>query len=64
MRASIERNPKVAIPTASRTRSKVAWFQTVSRTLIEELKFNRSQVTSLDWESYQILKFPRVPAIL
>jgi CO/xanthine dehydrogenase Mo-binding subunit len=38
--------------------------QTVSRTLIEELKFNRSQVTSLDWESYPILKFPQVPKII
>jgi nicotinate dehydrogenase subunit B len=38
--------------------------QTVSRTLIEELKFNRSQVTSLDWESYPILKFPQVPEIV
>jgi nicotinate dehydrogenase subunit B len=38
--------------------------QTVSRTLIEELKFNRSQVTSLDWEGYPILKFPQVPEII
>src|SRR5262249_55350996 len=26
-------------------------IQTVSRTLLEEVKFDRSQVTSLDWES-------------
>jgi CO/xanthine dehydrogenase Mo-binding subunit len=39
-------------------------IQTVSRTLIEEVKFNRSQVTSLDWESYPILKFPQVPDIV
>jgi nicotinate dehydrogenase subunit B len=39
-------------------------IQTVSRTLIEELKFNRSQVTSLDWESYPILKFPQIPEIV
>jgi nicotinate dehydrogenase subunit B len=39
-------------------------IQTISRTLIEELKFNRSQVTSLDWESYPILKFPQVPEIV
>jgi nicotinate dehydrogenase subunit B len=38
-------------------------IQTVSRTLIEEVKFDRSQVTSLDWESYPILKFPQVPDI-
>ena len=38
--------------------------QTVSRTLIEELKLNRSQVTILDWESYPILKFPQLPEIV
>jgi CO/xanthine dehydrogenase Mo-binding subunit len=39
-------------------------IQTVSRTLIEEVKFDRSQVTSLDWESYPILKFPQAPQIV
>ncbi|HZN26543.1 MAG TPA: molybdopterin cofactor-binding domain-containing protein [Burkholderiales bacterium] len=37
--------------------------QTVSRTLVEELKFDRSRVTSLDWDSYPILRFPDVPEI-
>jgi CO/xanthine dehydrogenase Mo-binding subunit len=35
--------------------------QTVSRTLVEELKFDRSRVTSLDWATYPILRFPDVP---
>jgi CO/xanthine dehydrogenase Mo-binding subunit len=39
-------------------------IQTVSRTLMEEVKFDRSQVTSLDWKSYPILKFPEVPEIV
>ena len=39
-------------------------IQTVSRTLKEELKFDRSTVTSLDWESYPILTFPEVPEIV
>ena len=39
-------------------------IQTVSRTLMEELKFDRSMVTSLDWETYPILKFPDVPEIV
>jgi nicotinate dehydrogenase subunit B len=39
-------------------------IQTVSRTLKEELKFNRSAVTSLDWASYPILTFPEVPDIV
>jgi hypothetical protein len=38
-------------------------IQTVSRTLIEELKFDRSKVTSLDWVSYPILRYPDVPMI-
>ena len=39
-------------------------IQTVSRTLKEELKFNRSAVTSLDWETYPILKFPQAPDVV
>jgi nicotinate dehydrogenase subunit B len=39
-------------------------IQTVSRTLHEEVKFSRSAVTSLDWESYLILTFPDVPEIV
>ena len=38
-------------------------MQTVSRTLIEELKFDRSRVTSVDWASYPILGFAEVPQI-
>lgn len=38
-------------------------IQTVSRTLIEELKFDRSKVTSIDWLSYPILRYPDVPKI-
>jgi CO/xanthine dehydrogenase Mo-binding subunit len=37
--------------------------QTVSRTLLEEVKFDRSRVTSVDWVSYPILKFPEVPDV-
>jgi len=35
----------------------------VSRTLIEELTFDRSRVTSVGWVSYPILKFPDVPDV-
>ena len=38
-------------------------IQTVSRVLREEVKFDRSHVTSLDWESYRILTFPEIPEI-
>ena len=37
--------------------------QTVSRTLKEEVTFDRSRVTSLDWASYRILTFPEVPDV-
>jgi CO/xanthine dehydrogenase Mo-binding subunit len=38
-------------------------IQTVSRTLKEEVTFDRSRVTSVDWVSYPILKFPEVPDV-
>ena len=37
--------------------------QTLSRTLYEEVKFDRSRVTSVDWVSYPILRFPELPSI-
>jgi nicotinate dehydrogenase subunit B len=37
--------------------------QTVSRTLIEDLQFDRSKVTGIDWVTYPILTFPDVPSI-
>ena len=39
-------------------------IQTVSRTLVEDLQWNRSAVTSLDWKTYPILRFPDVPEII
>jgi CO/xanthine dehydrogenase Mo-binding subunit len=38
-------------------------LQSLSRTLHEEVLFDRSRVTSVDWASYPILTFPEVPAI-
>jgi CO/xanthine dehydrogenase Mo-binding subunit len=38
-------------------------LQTLSRALHEEVKFDRSRVTSLDWSSYPILRFPEVPPV-
>ncbi len=38
--------------------------QTVSRVLKEEVQFNRSNVTSLDWASYPILRFPEAPDVV
>ena len=38
-------------------------LQTISRTLHEEVTFDRSRVTSTDWASYPILTFPDVPRL-
>ena len=37
--------------------------QTISRTLHEEVTFDAARVTSVDWTSYPILRFPEVPLI-
>jgi CO/xanthine dehydrogenase Mo-binding subunit len=38
-------------------------LQTLSRTLHEEVVFDNSRVTSTDWATYPILRFPEAPAI-
>ncbi len=38
-------------------------LQTLSRTLYEEVAFDRARVTSVDWASYPILRFPDAPEI-
>jgi len=38
-------------------------LQTISRTLHEEIVFDREKVTSLNWASYPILRFDEVPTI-
>jgi nicotinate dehydrogenase subunit B len=38
-------------------------LQTLSRALMEEVQFDRSRVTSVDWSSYPILRFPDVPKL-
>jgi len=38
-------------------------IQTLSRTLHEEITFDRQRVTSVDWASYPILRFPEVPTL-
>jgi len=39
-------------------------IHTLSRTLKEEITFDRSAVTSLDWASYRVITFPEVPDIV
>ena len=38
-------------------------LQTLSRTLHEETTFDHSRVTSVDWASYPLLRFPEVPRL-
>jgi CO/xanthine dehydrogenase Mo-binding subunit len=38
-------------------------IQTLSRALHEEVVYDRDRVTTVDWNSYPILKFPEVPAL-
>jgi nicotinate dehydrogenase subunit B len=38
-------------------------LQTISRVLMEEVKFDRSRVSSVDWASYPILRFSDAPKI-
>ena len=39
-------------------------IQTVSRVLMEEVSFDRSMVTSLDWASYPIITFSELPEVV
>ena len=38
-------------------------IQTVSRTLLEQVTWDRTKVTNTDWASYPILRFPDVPRV-
>jgi CO/xanthine dehydrogenase Mo-binding subunit len=39
-------------------------IQATSRTLKEEVKFDNSRLTSLEWTSYPILRFPEIPEVM
>ena len=51
-------------PAALKTQIEGNMLQTLSRTLFEEVAFDRSRVTSVDWASYPILRFPDAPEIV
>jgi CO/xanthine dehydrogenase Mo-binding subunit len=55
---------QVINPDGTRNQIEGGVVQTVSRTLMEEVKFDRSRVTSTDWKSYPIIQFPEVPDIV
>jgi CO/xanthine dehydrogenase Mo-binding subunit len=53
----------VVNPDALKNQIEGCIVQTLSRALHEEVKFDKSRVTSVDWLSYPILTFPEVPTI-
>ncbi len=53
----------VVNPDALRNQIEGCILQTLSRTLHEEVKFDHSRVTSVDWGGYPILRFPEAPSI-
>jgi CO/xanthine dehydrogenase Mo-binding subunit len=53
----------VVNPDSLRNQIEGSILQTLSRALHEEVRFDRSRVTSVDWASYPILTFPEMPAI-
>ncbi len=53
----------VVNPNALRNQIEGCIVQTLSRALFEEVKFDASKVTSVDWVSYPILTFPDVPEV-
>jgi nicotinate dehydrogenase subunit B len=50
-------------PRAARLGIEAGVVQTVGRTLLEEVKFNRANVTSLDWDGYPIIRFLDAPTV-
>ena len=50
-------------PDAVRAQVEGCILQTLSRTLFEQVTFDRSRVTSTDWARYPILTFPDVPRL-
>jgi CO/xanthine dehydrogenase Mo-binding subunit len=53
----------VVNPDALKNQIEGCIVQTISRTLHEEVTFDRSRVTSVDWSSYPILRFPEAPQV-
>lgn len=51
-------------PDGLRTQIEGNVIQATSRTLKEEVKFDRSLVTSLDWKTYPILRFNEIPDVI
>ena len=53
----------VVNPNALRNQVEGGIVQTLSRALHEEVQFDESRVTSIDWAMYPILRFPEAPTV-
>jgi len=53
----------VVNPDALRNQIEGSIIQSLSKMLMEEVKFDRSRVTAVDWSRYPVIRFPDVPTI-
>ncbi len=53
----------IAYPEGSENNEEGAAIQGVSRAVVEEVTFNKSNVTSLDWVTYPMLRFKDTPIV-
>jgi CO/xanthine dehydrogenase Mo-binding subunit len=53
----------IVYPEGSENNEEGAALQGLSRALVEEVKFNKSNVTSLDWVTYPMLRFKDSPKV-
>jgi nicotinate dehydrogenase subunit B len=53
----------VVNPDALKNQIEGSIIQSLSKMLYEEVKFDRSRVTSVDWASYPVIRFPDIPPI-
>jgi CO/xanthine dehydrogenase Mo-binding subunit len=53
----------IVAPDGVRSQVEGSILQTLSRVLMEEVKFDRARVTSVDWASYPIMRFSQVPRL-
>jgi nicotinate dehydrogenase subunit B len=54
---------RVVNPDGVRNQIEGGAVQSTSWTLLERVRFDRRRVTSVDWETYPILPFSRVPEV-
>jgi CO/xanthine dehydrogenase Mo-binding subunit len=61
---AVQDNGLTINPQAVKAQMETAIVQTTSRALNEEVTFNRANVTSLDWQSYPIMRITDAPEVI